>query len=140
MINIDAKLFWDEFYSLCQIPRASHYPDKIIPYLKNKIKLYGFEPIIDKNNNIFFTIPATNGYEKSPITLLQAHADMVGVKTKNSSHDFKNDAIKTLNNNGKLSAQDTSLGADNGIGLAYILTIVSQNKNLIHPTLEILIT
>lgn len=127
------------FYDLCKVPRGSFNPSKIIPYLKNLIESFGYSVDVDQYNNIFFIIPASHGYEDRPSILVQAHTDMVAVKTDNSNHNFEVDPIQVVEKDGWLHAVDTSLGSDNGIGVSYILAIASD-KHIKHPKLEILLS
>jgi dipeptidase D len=80
----NSKTYLDFFQEMCQIPHSSHNHQEIIPHLKNLIIQAGYQPIIDKNHNIFFTIPASKHYEKSPSVLLQAHTDMVFVSKQST--------------------------------------------------------
>jgi dipeptidase D len=135
MAKLPNEKYFEYFQTICNIEHASYYPQKIIPALKKLILELGYQPKIDAQHNLFFKIPASRGYEKRPSVLLQAHTDMVFVSKKNS----KNKNVKIQVNGDKLSANGTSLGADNGIGVSYILAIAADHK-IRHPELEILLT
>jgi dipeptidase D len=99
----------------------------------------GYKPILDNVFNVFVRKPASKGYEKTPSIALQAHSDMVGSKGENSKHDFAKDPIKMIQKGDLVYANDTTLGADDGIGVAIILAIFAD-KSLKHGPLEGLIT
>jgi dipeptidase D len=130
---------WQYFAAICKIPRVSTHEEAIGKYLFNEFKRLGFDPIIDKHHNIFVRKPASNGCEHVPSVLLQGHSDMVGVKRPNSNHDFLNDPIELIRKGEWIHANDTTLGADNGIAIAVILAIFA-NEKLKHGPLEALIT
>jgi dipeptidase D len=112
---------------------------KITSYFKKTFTEFGYKPIIDEHQNVFVSMPATKGLEKLPSILLQAHSDMVGAKNPSSHHDFKKDPIVTKIDNGWIKADNTTLGADDGIGVAMILAIFAD-KSLKHGPIEALIT
>lgn len=92
----------------------------------------------DEVYNVIIRKPGTAGYENSPTLVLQSHADMVYIKSDASMHDY-NSPLKLVEKDGFLSADGTSLGADNGIGVAYTLAIL-DSTDLPHPPLEVLFT
>lgn len=134
------KPFWDFFYKYCTIPHPSHYNNVAKDFLAKEITSYGLKPIIDKIGNIFFTIPASKGKEKNPSILLQAHYDMVGVCKEGMKFDFNSMPITYKAKGDFIYANNTSLGADNGIGLAYIMTIAKNYQTISHPKIEVLLT
>jgi dipeptidase D len=99
----------------------------------------GYKPILDKAYNVLVKMPASKGYEKKPSIALQAHSDMVGAKGENSKHDFTKDPIKMIQKGDLVYANDTTLGADDGIGMAMILAIFTD-KDLKHGPIEAVIT
>lgn len=126
----------NNFLRISKIPRGSGHEEKIADFFVNIAKennLYYFK---DENNNVL--IKKKGNINSSPIAL-QAHLDMVCVKTKDSKHDFRTDGIEVLIDEDKVTAKDTTLGADQGVGLAMMLTILEDNR-LIHPDLEFLFT
>lgn len=126
----------NNFLRISKIPRESGHEEKIADFFVNVAKennLYYFK---DENNNVL--IKKKGNINSKPIAL-QAHLDMVCVKSKDSNHDFENDGIEVVIDGDKVTAKDTSLGADQGVGLAMMLTIMEDNK-LSHPDLEFLFT
>ncbi len=127
------------FEKITQIPRCSKKEEKIANWLKDWAKEYGFETKSDKVNNLVIKVPATPGYENSPVVIIQGHMDMVCEKTPESTHDFSKDPIKLVYEGEWLTADGTTLGADNGIALAMAMAIATD-KELEHPPLELLFT
>ena len=128
------EILIDNFLRISKISRESGHEEKIADFFINIAKennLYYFK---DENNNVLIKKKGTNNLE--PIAL-QAHLDMVCVKGKNSKHDFSKDGIEVIIDGDKVTAKDTSLGADQGVGLAIMLTLLEDN-NLNHPNLEFL--
>lgn len=126
----------NNFLRISKIPRESGHEEKIANFFINIAKennLYYFK---DENNNVL--IKKNGNIDAKPIAL-QAHLDMVCVKTKDSKHDFSNDGIEVIINGNMVTAKDTSLGADQGVGLAMMLTILEDNS-LKHPDLEFIFT
>jgi dipeptidase D len=107
--------------------------------LFNTFKHLKAEVYKDKFNNVVARIPATFGLEKLPMLTLQAHSDMVAVKTTNSKHNFNKDPIQLIFQKDKVTAKNTSLGADNGIGIALILALFND-PNIKHGPLEAIVT
>ncbi len=127
------------FEEISKIPRCSGYEKEISDYLYNLSKLKGWEVIQDDYLNIIIKKPATKGYENAPVVMLQGHMDMVCEKNEGVEHDFFKDPIKLRIKDGCIYATETTLGADNGIAVAYILSILDSD-DLSHPALEVLIT
>jgi dipeptidase D len=128
--------FFDE---ICRIPRPSKKEGNIIAYLQNFGQSRGLETITDVAGNVLIRKPATVGKEQSKTIVLQAHMDMVCEKNANVEHDFLKDAIKTYIDGDWIRARGTTLGADNGIGIAAILAVLDAN-NLEHGNIEALFT
>lgn len=126
------------FKDISNVPRESGYEKKVSDYLFNfaKEKFMGYSRWIFKYN---YKKKATKGYEKAPTIIFQAHMDMVCEKANEKVHDFKNDPIEFKIEGDMLYAKDTTLGADDGIGLAYMLAILDSN-DINHPNLEMLFT
>lgn len=143
----EPKSVWNYFLALIEVPRGSGHSDLIIPKLLEWGKGLGLETFTDEARNVVIKKPASPGYEKYPVVALQAHYDMVAVKRDEVVHDFKTDPLKPQINPspnekyGKyvLRATGTSLGADDGIGVAIILSIFAD-KTLKHGPLEALFT
>ena len=130
---------WHWFGEIMQIPRPSKHEERISAFLVNWGKEHGLETKSDKLGNVLMRKPATKGYEKSPMVCLQAHMDMVCEKNSSKKFDFMKDPIQPVLDGGWLTADGTTLGADDGIGVAAILAILEDGK-LQHPALEALIT
>ncbi len=127
------------FEEISKIPRCSKKEEKICLWLINWAKKHDLEVKTDDIMNILIKVPGTKGYEKSPVIVFQGHVDMVCEKTPESNHDFDNDPIKLIYEDGWLTADGTSLGADNGIALALAMAMAIDN-DLPHAPLELLFT
>lgn len=133
------KTIMDFFYDLSQIPRGSGNEKEASTMVLNFATNLGFEAKIDSNFNVYIKKPASKGLENADAILLQGHIDMVCEKNKDTIHDFTKDPIKFVINDDILRADGTTLGADNGVAVAYMMAILSNNS-LIHPPIEMLIT
>lgn len=127
------------FSEISQIPRESKKETLISNYLKEFAEKRDLEVIQDESLNIIIKKPATPGYENYPTVILQSHMDMVCEKKEGSNHDFDKDPIEWVIKDDLIYAKDTTLGADNGIGVAYSLAIL-DSKDLKHPAIEAVIT
>ncbi len=127
------------FGEISKIPRCSKEEDEIVNYLIEWSKDNGFEYDIDSVQNIVIKVPATSGMENSPIVVIQGHLDMVCEKTPDSDHDFTKDPIKFVFDGEWLTADRTTLGADNGIAIAMAMA-AAVDKDLEHPPMELLFT
>ena len=137
--GLKPEIFWQRFYEITQVPRPSKKEEKIRQYLRNFAKERSLEMNEDKVGNIVIKIPATPGYENAPIVVIQGHVDMVCEKNKGTEHDFDNDPIKLIRDGEWLTADGTTLGADNGIGVATGLAI-ADDDSVIHGPVEVLCT
>ena len=127
------------FNEICQVPRPSKKEEKIIAYLENFAQAQGLEWKKDEAGNILIKKPATAGLENLKTVILQSHIDMVCEKNSDSTHDFLNDPIETYIDGEWLKAKGTTLGADNGIGMATQLAILGAD-DIQHGPLECLFT
>ena len=127
------------FEEICQVPRPSKKEEKIIAYLQNFGKQHGLETLTDEAGNILMKKPATPGMENRKTVVLQAHMDMVCEKNNDVQHDFLNDPIQTFVEGEWMKAKGTTLGADNGIGIAAALAVLTD-ETLEHGPLECLFT
>ena len=127
------------FEEICQVPRPSKKEEKIIAYLQNFGKQHGLETLTDEAGNILMKKPATPGMENRKTVALQAHTDMVCEKNNDVQHDFLNDPIQTFVEGEWMKAKGTTLGADNGIGIATALAVLTDDT-LEHGPLECLFT
>ena len=127
------------FEKISQIPRGSGNEKAISDYLCNFAKELNLEYIQDEHLNVIIKKPATEGYENCPGVIIQGHMDMVCEKNKDSNHDFLKDPIQLRVVDDMIYATGTTLGADNGIAVAYGMALLASNT-IKHPELEILIT
>lgn len=127
------------FEQITKIPRCSKQEEKICAWLLSWAKEHHLETKKDKVGNLLIKVPASPGYENAPITVLQGHMDMVCEKTPDSNHDFSKDPIKLVYEGDWLTADKTTLGADNGIAIAMAMT-AALAKDMAHPPLELLFT
>lgn len=128
------------FKQISQIPRPSKKEQKIVAWLMNWASENGLQAKTDENLNIVIQVPATSGYENSQTLVLQGHLDMVCEKAKGFEHDFDNDPIEHIyTEDGWLTANQTTLGADNGIAIAMAM-VAATDDQVGHPPLELLFT
>ncbi len=142
MLNgLEPKGLWKSFYSLTQIPRPSGKRKEIAEFLVNYGKSLGLETLQDEIGNVLIRKPASPGMENRPGIILQGHMDMVPQKNSDKTFDFEKDPIEAYveENNEWVTANGTTLGADNGIGVATAMAILAD-KSVVHPPLEALFT
>lgn len=139
MKNLEPNIVWRHFYDITRIPRPSKREEKIRAFIINFGKSLDLTTLVDQTGNVLIRKPATIGYEDKKTIILQAHMDMVCEKNSGVEHDFDNDPIETIIEDGWLKAKGTTLGADNGIGMALMMSVLSS-KEVKHPTLECLFT
>lgn len=143
MSNEIAKLspqgLWESFYKLTQIPRPSKKEGKAIDFIEEFGQSLGLETIRDEVGNVIIRKPATAGMENRKGVILQGHIDMVPQKNSDKVHNFETDPIETLIEDGWVTANGTTLGADNGIGVAAAMAVLQAN-DLEHGPVEALIT
>ena len=137
--ELQPKEVFSIFHEITQVPRPSKREGKIIEWLKAFAVKHNLEHTVDEAGNIIMRKPATHGYEDKPGVILQAHMDMVCEKNNDTVHDFENDPIHTYIDGDFIKAQGTTLGADNGIGMALMLAAITSDT-LKHPALECLFT
>ncbi|MDR3142533.1 MAG: aminoacyl-histidine dipeptidase [Tannerellaceae bacterium] len=137
--NLTPEIVWRFFHRITQVPRPSKKEGEIIRYLESFAKEYGVAIKKDKAGNILMSKPATKGYETLPVVVLQSHMDMVCEKNSDKVFDFENDAIQTVIDGDWLRADGTTLGADNGVGMAAGLAILASN-DIEHGPVECLFT
>lgn len=132
--------FWEGFYEISQIPHPTGYEQKLAQHLMKRFEELGCKDIKqDQKGNFVCWIPATKGCEKWPMITIQGHMDMVPNKTVESKHDFLKDPIDVLVDNGVIKANNTTLGADDGVGLSIMFAIL-HDKTLKHGPIEFLCT
>ena len=131
--NIEPHKVWQYFYEITQIPRPSKNEDKIITYLENFAKSKNLEYKKDRVNNIVIRKPASKGGENKPMVALQCHVDMVCEKNNDVDKDFLKDPIEAYIDGEWVKAKGTTLGADDGIGVAMQLAILDSDIDGIGP-------
>ena len=137
--NLKPACIWRNFYSLTQVPRPSGHLEKIQQFLLDFAKQAGVEAFKDPAGNIVMRKPASPGMEQKKGVILQAHMDMVPQKTPESTHNFETDPIEPWIDGEWVKAKGTTLGADNGLGVAAIMAVM-EDKTLCHGPVEALIT
>jgi len=139
ILDLEPGILWKRFKELCDIPRCSGREGKVVSYLTSLAKNAGLKYKWDKKGNVVISVPASPGFEKSPVVVLQSHVDMVCEKNSDKDHDFLKDPIEPVINGEWVGANGTSLGADNGIGAAAALALI-DSKEIKHGPLELLFT
>lgn len=137
--ELEPKALWSRFAEICAIPHPSKHEEAILAYLKKFATDHSLAYRQDETGNIVIEKPASKGHEKSPKVILQAHVDMVPQKNSDIKFDFTTDPIEAYVDGDWVTAKDTTLGADNGMGCAAMLAILSD-KSLEHPAIEALFT
>ncbi|MBT9498772.1 MAG: aminoacyl-histidine dipeptidase [Zoogloea sp.] len=130
---------WAHFATLCHIPRPSKAEDALRDHLLDRALSRGLDATVDGAGNLIIRKPASPGHESAPGVVLQAHLDMVCQANADTPHDFTRDPIRPVLQGGWLVAEGTTLGADNGIGVALILAAL-EDPELVHGPLEALLT
>jgi len=139
MLNLQPQAVWKNFHSLTQIPRPSGKRKEIADFLVQYGHSLGLETIQDEIGNVIIRKPASAGYEGKPGVILQGHMDMVPQKNSDKVFDFENDPIQAYVDGEWVTADGTTLGADNGMGVAAAMAILAD-KTLSHPAIEAFFT
>lgn len=140
ILDLQPQAVWHYFHQLTQIPRPSHHEAAVQQYVLDEAARLGLAAERDAAGNIRVRKPASEGLEAAPGVILQAHLDMVPQKNADRAHDFERDPIRTIvREDGWVTADGTTLGADNGIGAAMILAVLADGA-LTHGPLEALFT
>jgi len=137
--NLDPKALWKNFYKLTRIPRPSKKEGKIIQFIKEFGEELGLDTSVDAVGNVLIRKPATPGMENRKTVVLQGHLDMVPQKNSDKQFDFEKDPIEPLIDGEWVKANGTTLGSDNGIGVAAAMTVL-ESKDLQHGPIEALFT
>jgi dipeptidase D len=137
--NLNPTSLWEIFYELTQIPRPSKLEHRAIIFAKEFGEKLGLKTRVDKTGNVIISKPATTGFENRQGVILQAHLDMVPQKNSDTDHDFENDPIDAYIDGDWVKARGTTLGSDNGMGIAAALAVL-QDTNLKHGPIEVLLT
>lgn len=139
ILSLAPQMVWQWFDAICAIPHPTFHEEALRQFIMQRAKDRGLTVKRDDFGNILLKKPATHGREDRPRIALQAHIDMVAQKGASSTHNFETDAIQTRIENGWVFAHDTTLGADNGIGVAMALAVAFAD-DIAHPALDILLT
>ena len=137
--TLEPKAIWENFYKLTQVPRPSNHEEKAREFVMNWAKENGIHAEMDEAHNILLSKPATPGMENRKGVILQGHLDMVPQKNEDNQHDFTKDPISAYVDGEWVTADGTTLGADNGIGVATGMAIL-LSKDIPHGPVEVLIT
>lgn len=137
--NLEPKLLWNYFYQITRIPRPSKKEKAMTEFMASFGKEHGLETIVDKTGNVILKKAATPGMENRTGIVLQGHLDMVPQKNSDKKFDFEKDPIETRIDQGWVKANGTTLGADNGIGVAAAMAALTD-PHVVHGPLEALFT
>jgi dipeptidase D len=137
--QLKPERIWSYFEEISRIPRCSGNTERIVDYLLRFARGHGLEERMDSASNLVIVKPPSQRYSRVPVVVLQSHVDMVCEKDSDSSHDFNRDKLKLKIEAGSLSAEKTTLGADNGLGMAVMLSIL-EDTTIPSGALECLFT
>ncbi|MBE6331978.1 MAG: aminoacyl-histidine dipeptidase [Bacteroidales bacterium] len=137
--NLAPNIVWSIFDGMTKVPRPSKKEEKIRRWLVDWAAAHNVECRVDRTGNVLMRVPAIPGYEDRPTVVLQAHMDMVCEQNSGVNHDFENDPIETYIDGDWVKARGTTLGADDGIGVALALAVMTDPDGK-HGPLEALIT
>ena len=137
--DLKPQVVWNNFYGLTRCPRPSKHEEIVRQHLLDWAKEHKVEAFADETGNVIMRIPATPGYENRKGVVLQGHMDMVPQKTADTVHDFLKDPINTVIDGEWVTAVGTTLGADNGMGVAMAMS-VAEDKSIKHGPIEVLVT
>ncbi len=137
--QLEPTSLWNHFYDLNSVPRPSKKEEKIIQFMRNFGEKLHLKTSVDSVGNVIIRKPATNGLENRKTIVLQSHLDMVHQKNAETTFNFETQGIKMLIDGDWVRADGTTLGADNGLGVAAIMAVLSS-KSIEHPAIEALFT
>jgi dipeptidase D len=137
--DLKPAVVWNNFYGLTRCPRPSKHEEIVRQHLLDWAKEHKVEAFADETGNVIMRVPATPGFENRKGVVLQGHMDMVPQKTADTQHDFLKDPIQTVIDGEWVTAKGTTLGADNGMGVAMAMS-VAEDKSVKHGPIEILVT
>lgn len=137
--KLKPELLWKRFSEICNIPHPSHHEEKIREYIVKFAKEHKLDYTVDEGPNVIIRKPATSGMEGRKTIVLQAHLDMVPQKNSDKEFDFEKDPIEAYIDGEWVTANGTTLGADNGIGASAILAVLESNE-IKHGPIEALFT
>ena len=139
ILSLEPQSLWNNFSKLNAVPRASKKEERVIQFMKDFGHSLGLETEVDHIGNVIIKKPATAGMENKQTVVLQSHLDMVHQKNNDTQFDFDTEGINMFIEDDWVKARGTTLGADNGIGVATIMAIL-ESKEIAHPPLEALFT
>ncbi len=137
--NLEPKALWNKFADLNAVPRPSKKEERVIAFMKDFGKNLGLETLEDETGNVIIRKPATQGMEDRKMVVLQSHLDMVHQKNNDTDFNFETQGIEMKVDGDWVRAKGTTLGADNGLGVATIMAILESNT-IEHPAIEALFT
>ena len=137
--NLEPKALWNKFADLNEVPRPSKKEERVIEFMKNFGNSLGLETFEDDIRNVIIRKPATSGMENRKAIVMQGHLDMVHQKNADTVFDFDTQGIDMYVDGDWVRARGTTLGADNGLGVATIMAIL-ESKDIPHPAIEALFT
>ena len=136
---LEPKAVWKNFADLNAVPRPSKKEERVIEFMVSFGERLGLETFTDKVGNVIIRKPATPGMEKKKAVVMQSHLDMVHQKNNDTNFDFDTQGIEMYVDNGWVRARGTTLGADNGLGVAAIMAVL-ESDDIAHPAIEALFT
>ena len=139
ILKLSPAIFWKHFARISEIPRCSKNEAAILAFLKEQFQAWGLKWRQDTVGNLCASKPASDGFETSPTVVLQGHVDMVCEQDTGRGHDFSCDPLTLISEGGWVKADRTTLGADNGVAVAYMLALL-EDKTVRHGPLECLFT
>ena len=137
--NQEPTIVWNHFADLNAVPRPSKKEERVIQFMVDFGKKLHLETFVDKVGNVIIKKPASSGMENRKTIVMQGHIDMVHQKNSDTIFDFDKEGIKMFVDGDWIKAEGTTLGADNGLGVAAIMAVLSSNE-IVHPTIEALFT
>lgn len=137
--DLQPNIVWNNFYGLTRCPRPSKHEEAARKFILEWAAERGIDAEADETGNVIIRVPATPGYENRKGVIMQVHMDMVPQKTADKEHDFLTDPIETIIEGDWVTADRTTLGADNGMGVALAMA-VAESKDVPHGPLEVLVT
>ena len=137
--NIEPKAMWNHFADLNAVPRPSKKEERVIEFVKSFGESLGLSTVVDEVGNVIIKKPGSPGMENKTTIVMQSHIDMVHQKNNDTKFDFDTEGIKMYVEDDWVKADGTTLGADNGIGVASIMAVLSSNE-IVHPPIEALFT
>ena len=137
--TLEPKALWNNFADLNEVPRGSKKEEKVIDFMVQFGKKLNLETVVDPVGNVIIKKPATAGMENRKTVVMQSHLDMVHQKNADTEFDFDTEGIKMLIDGDWVTADGTTLGADNGLGVAAIMSVL-ENDSMEHPAIEALFT